>query len=268
MNRKLFLLASLLIVSGCTSHPIVDTNADFAFQYPLAIGNQWVYLREWTLQDVETGETQVLGRATDTCAVIRAEVLDGWNTFVLEQRYAEPRYDVLRSENWYANRSNGVFACAYRSVGGSGQPEPGRDENRSGSLLCQPWLGFPSAPSIHNDSLHRTTPPRLVLSYPPIISSRWVYVLDSEIPFRIEKTILGKWKVYLPVGTFDCYVVRWEYFDYDSGLKLEISMTDYISSIGLVKREIEWYESGVNDGWVGLYLDTYTLQSYSISSND
>jgi len=140
---------------------------------------------------------------------------------------------------------DGMYLYAYESPG-TMFPKLGftnklrYKENSFGNIWSlRQFLLYPViSVSIPIDSLNYEDPPLLVIKYPYKIGEQWPYRTNSEL-FRIDKKILEKDTVAVPLGNYDCYKIQYLYdFDLDNQWDDGIEIYDYIGQEGLLKRSI------------------------------
>jgi hypothetical protein len=75
-----------------------------------------------------------------------------------------------------------------------------------------------------------------------MVGSQWTYRSDYN-PWRIDKTVIGRKTIYVDIGAFYCYHIKWLYdFNHDGRWDDDIWIDDYISDEGLIKREISFVD--------------------------
>jgi hypothetical protein len=119
-----------------------------------------------------------------------------------------------------------------------------------------------------SDSLYYEDPPIEILKYPLVVGSQWTY--RNEFGMRIDRIVIGKKKIELDLGSYECYQIRWLYdYDGDGVWDDDIWMDDYINEEGLIKRELTALDlslmnpGGNISGTLDLYSE-YTLKELSL----
>ncbi|MFH1688490.1 MAG: hypothetical protein ABIE70_13340 [bacterium] len=212
------------------------TSGDFVF--PLAVGSWWEYETHlsWSYSGGGPGPLppDMLNRYR--CEVQRLDTLvGGIEAFYVHQDdmlIDDPR---VGSQVWLANHDDGLYS--YSGSGGIlGIPgDSGTVLNMTLAALQLPAMRIPDrlfAAYDENDS-------RLVLRYPLIEGSRWVYYSGSEDGwFLVEKEVTGRKTIDTPAGSFDCFEVTWKWTS-DGTWGDNVERVEYYAEVGLVYSRIE-----------------------------
>lgn len=235
-----------LVCSGSTD-PIVSDLSQFA--YPTEIGNQWEYHRVITLFNFRPNSifnSNLYPDTIDFHVTVKIENKQTLYDSIVAYKFVESGDSLsLRGESYYSNTIEGMYLCAYKSPG-TMLPKLGLTynlrykENSFGNLwnlrhfLLYPGMSTP----LQLDSLNYEDPPLLVIKYPYQIGEQWHLRIEPRI-FRIDKKIILKETVTVPLGQYECYKIQHLYdLDLDNQWDDGIVFFDYIGNKGLIKRTI------------------------------
>lgn len=221
------------------------------YVYPMNIGNRWIYSTEIirTNFDPESMENEFgfSESSTAICQVNGFQILrDSIETVVLGTTEQTDQYQYI-SHHYYQSTNDGLFIIAYQSAGGAiVYPKNGQK-----ARLKFKSLHFRNMIELSNfmqqaiplrktasDSIIFEIPPVQTLKYPLIEGSQWTYRYDFN-PWRIDKTVVGKTTIYLDMGAFECYHIKWLYdWDQNNEWDEDFWIDDYIGDEGLLKRKV------------------------------
>ncbi len=183
---------------------------------------------------VEIKEQTVVGDTIPVYALKMTETVNGRETYY--------------SWDYFNNRPGGLYSFAYSHPNGGGmQPRKltgdvrqYRFQNRTFASISE-LFRFIESPSqnqaLGSDSITLETPPFLCVKYPLSSGSEWLTTSPPTV-WPIGKKVLGCVDIQVPAGTFACAHILWRYdVDTNGVWDTNIEMHDYISQIGLVKRE-------------------------------
>ncbi|MGD9899636.1 MAG: hypothetical protein AB7T22_10985 [Calditrichaceae bacterium] len=267
-NLSVYFIMLLLITSftGCDD----DSNDNLNFEYPTTIGSKWHHQRIMQTINFDSDSLEQIYGFNDTTLIISeitgsAILRDSIETIVLNSD---------GSRHYYQVKTDGLYMIAYENAGVGALILPKRTLYTNLSFKNQHFSGLEEFSKVLlqqlpltklvSDSIIFEEPPALTLKYPLQTGTRWNY-RESNFPFKIEKQVTGQTILNLDIGSFECYRIQWYYdFDNDGFIDYDISIEDYISKEGLIKRSISAIDviNMNEDGQqVGLFdfFDTYTL---------
>ena len=273
-RSAIFILGSLLIFLSCD-----DNNPPPAFNYPLAAGNSWEYRRVMLATNFRPDSLSILLPDTMYIQVevqIPVELKDRKKATPIMARstlYDRELYNI----RFYRQDEKGLYHIAYLA----GNFVPGlpkakglafKFKGRLYNNLAQMSDALTTEPHLFksfSDSVIYNTPPSVALKYPLFIGSKWD--LTAEY-FRIEKTILDYTSVNVPAGDFDVYSIQWlYYFDYADKPDEDLTVFEFISEKGLVKRRLRLLNAvlttrmGEDIGYFD-YYENLELVSYNVAA--
>ena len=246
-----FIIFAALLFPSCFGeiNP-TEIPGDFS-QYPLKLGNSWQYERE--VKFINLRPDSVIGYLPDTAyqnsmsvTVPRKKTLLGSiETYVIREETDMGGSLVAFGEQYYANQHNGFYLHAYKGMS-SILPKNSNPTLKFKNKMYQnidqllleldiTWQ-FPANSAV--DSVIMEIPPLLILPYPLQIGQSWIY-REAGNPFKIVKKVITRETLNTSAGQFAVKVIQW-FYDYDNTgqWEEEISVLDYYSTIGLVKRSI------------------------------
>jgi len=223
------------------------------YTYPMQVGNQWHYKETLTRTNFdpdslasEYGFSEI---SYVNSKVLGTEILrDSIETLILGiSSPGEP--DVYASRDYYKATDEGLFIIAYSNAGGSliypKKPTSATIQFKSYRFKDMQELSefvqraLPLSKSV-SDSIIFEEPPVQTLKYPLTVGSQWTYRADYS-PWRIDKTVIGRKTIYVDIGAFYCYHIKWLYdWDHNGTWDEDIWIDDYLSDEGLIKRTISY----------------------------
>lgn len=250
------LLGAFFLLPGCADDP------PDGFSYPLALGNQWEYMREATsffysdsLKPDEVDSTRTYSSYLSVL-VTGTEVLDeSIETFVLRATVSDNEGIYQGEDYYYNNKEDGLYLYGYKGFGHFGFPviipktlEKGERQvniffkgmyfNSVWELLDLFQQELPVHYAVRSDSIILEEPPVKVLHYPLETGVSWTYRTSGN-PWRIDKHVEGEEQITVPAGEFVCYKIKWLYDIDDNGeWDTDIFTEDYIGQEGLVQRQM------------------------------
>lgn len=255
-------------------------------EYPVAVGNRWQYSDTGYYDNIFASDSSVLPQIIQD-GPIQVDIagdtmlnLDGsleqflmfahWNrSYFGGDCYdtALYRYKSGKLLLYDENPSCGGFYTP-RVVPGSAGATLNEDRMR----LIPTSSG---APGGIFTALGSPPPPELLsFEFPLRLGSTWTMRNASStgggFDLNIDKTVIDFENVDLDSESFECAVVRWVYHGGDSGLFTGIIVTDYVATVGLVKRTVAQlglvYTDETNS-YVAEYdrVQETALQSYHIA---
>jgi len=249
--RNLTIFFLLTAIFRCSKdYNLIDPSSDYF--YSLKIGNKWEYTGEFYAFNFRP-DTAGVTFPSDTILynsvveIVRTAILHGSiKTYVLLERLEEnDRY--FEGESYFNNREDGLYLYAYQgSVHAIPKPLALNEKRiyfkgryfshiREIARFIEKVIPFGYETS---DSLYYEDPPLQSLKYPVQIGSQWVYRKVGN-SWRIDKKILGKERIGVSAGEFNCYKIQWLYdVDNNGEWDDDIEFFDYICSDGLIRRDI------------------------------
>jgi len=259
------------------------TSSDFVF--PLAIGNSWSYTRKFykhncepdslpgSFRDTIFGSSTTLVQSLDT-------LLDSIEAYRLHTvsngNFGGSEYNSYRN-----NTQDGFYQYAY---GGTGIWPP-RVTSSNGTYLEFMGMRFRDLRELRDiilsnvnvamatrlDSIVYEDPPLQWLAYPLEIGQRWIFRDGNEgAALDMEMEVLSLENIQSPAGEFECFKIRWFLdFDNDGQWESNIDGYDYLSPVGVIRREFLFYNITVMDEQNVLlgtcdYVDEYELTDYHL----
>ncbi|MBL1214905.1 MAG: hypothetical protein HND52_16215 [Ignavibacteriae bacterium] len=259
----LMLLVSTAIYLSCSdsSNPGMPLPFGDDFSYPLKVGNKWSYDREWSNFNFRPDSAGTDFPFTDTTLYTKAEVfvdreeilMDSIITSVVITKDIENSMNFT-SSHFYQNTDDGLFILAY-DRGGSSISYPKMISNFTDDILIGSLESFQRISSLHGilSSVNKIISDTLRYEDPPVQSFKYPFKQDQEWTYRndyfiINKKVIGTEKVELPAGSFDCWKVQWIYDFANTGFNFgNITLYDYISSKGLIKRTLHIKDARISD---------------------
>jgi hypothetical protein len=242
----------IVILGGCGDKSGNLVIGDFA--YPLHVGQVWRYVgMEYTsfFQPESLAATYTTNYGIVSAVEVKEQTVVGDTIPVYALKMTETITGQATSYSWdyFNNRPGGLYSFAYSHPSGSGGMEPRkltRDECQyrfHGHVFASisELFRFIESPSqkqaLGSDSITLETPPFLCVKYPFSSGSEWLTTSPPTV-WPIGKKVLGRVDIQVPAGTFACAHILWRYdVDTNGVWDTNIEMHDYISQIGLVKRE-------------------------------
>lgn len=250
MKLKLFLklMSPLMLLVACIGQP----ENQIEFKYPLNGGDQWNYHRSFTFYNFSPDSFYIdLPFLNEFEIIVKNEGIESINDSLSAFKIVateKSEYGTSISVNYYQNRSDGLYLCAYNNSGGGVLILPKDVQKYS---ICykgykfkniikfiNSLTEFPNFNSTIGDSIVIENPHLTVLQYPLGLNSHWIY-RNNNNPWRIEKEIIGAEDVFVSPGRFYCYKIQWLYdMDNDNVWDDDIFIYDYVATIGLVRRQL------------------------------
>jgi len=281
-KANILFLTLLLLFSSC----ILDTDDKNISMYPLKVGNQWDYIREWNLYFYnEISNIKVysdtITYTSDVSVSVTAKMNLNGNRDVYKVDGSEStNVGIATTTNYYKNKDDGLYIYAYSSGGGP-RILP---KNTTGNKVCFKGMQFDSFKKLSDyvqsiTPLYRTTSDSIIfedpilksIQYPIEIGSQWTY-REEDNPWRMDKKVISYDNIQIDIGNFDCHTIQFIYdIDRDGVWDDDIWINDYISKEGLIKREINVlgmiestieYPGGTGRKFDGINI--YTLTSYEL----
>ena len=228
---SIFLLTAFL--SGC-DHDGDEFDKPFEhYKYPLDAGNSWTYEYRVFSGDEEI----VVARIPEvTVEVLGHDEFAPGETGIHIITYAEG-YDTAHT--WYRQESDGLYMQAYRSPIFAIDPKRG---NQSLGFPVSSALLDPPFRQLQTDSIYIESQPLLSVPYPFRIGFRWLYRSEEIGPWVIRKEVIGQETAeYLGESSL-AMIVEWKSYPSDY-VAWDYTITDEISGIGLVRREVQIHDS-------------------------
>ena len=230
MKIKIISVIVLLIILGC-SNPTAPYFE--SYQYPLNLNTMWTYERTVTHSNVQPdtvqlwfpmvmkGSAKIQTAGIDTIDTdIEVIVLKASSVDSMNPQFTDSATFLFRNEE------DGLYE--YGNSGGNlavpiSRP-PTEDEIRQ--RLLQNIKVKNSSTTSTNSEIKQS------LKYPIALNSSWMFIDTTNFIFSINKKIIRYEKLQYAFGIKTCFVVEWIYSNPD------ITVIDYISDIGLMKRTI------------------------------
>ena len=219
--KKLLLIFCLIYFVGCSKlqNPVQPIGGDMI--YPLAIGNEWSYVRLFSVLNYRPfqpnvtppRDTTIFGR--DVVRITRQDTLhDSISTFVLlDILYEDAR--SFPSEAYFNNKEDGLYFYAYKNAN---HAVPKATLSRKIHFKGRYFNSISEITSLitnvgwsnnsTDDSIRFENPPLKSLPRVYRIGDQWTYRENGK-PFRIDKKIVGKELLQTHGGNFECYKVQW-----------------------------------------------------------
>lgn len=265
------------------STPLMRFKTGHRFTYPLAVGLRWIYWHE-IHSYADSPQSDPMYRDTGRAAVgivattTLFDSLDVYDFHIIEQVGVE-----YHTCHFYLNNTeDGLYTYGYTDPSSIA---PRREVDPDGTAFVFGGRSFASPAHLFaflrgestDPAAKRPGPtadgylPTESYAYPLRPGHQWTYryYTDDGYPFRIDKKVIGRQRVTVPAGTFDCFVIQWFWdFDEDGQWEAGIDGYDYVATQGLVKREffvgkvgVVTYEHPDGTGTYDFY-DGYTLTDY------
>ena len=237
------LMIFVIFIMSCSTES--NSHTDWEFEYPLTIGNNWQYNSIYEIDYDENCEAlgyqdkSITGEATVQISSFET-ILDSLNVFNFETTYIEE--DILNHSKEYYNKSNNSFICYAYDNSENFTPKNNNkkikfkfndklyDNIQQIFTILQKGYDVYDKNSIVYD-------PSISLQYPFEINNKWIS-RQSNNPWKVEKEIIGKKRISLPAGEFDCWEIQWTFPESD--WNNDIDFRDYVSKEGLIKRIINY----------------------------
>ncbi len=247
--KSISIFCILILMAGCnqSTEPGTDTA-----RYPFSANIEWDYTAEISETNFQstidtaafrdtayswTGTIRCSGPVTLHDSIITwelhaSETLEGYQAS--DEYYAFDN-DTLRLIAHAANRyTSGFFPkrgeeFSYRVAGRNFHSA----EELSAAFLTDGLIGTISSTA---DSLIFDESPRKILVYPLFPGKSWEYVNSGF--FRIEKEVLGTVPIRIGMVSYDTYDILWKWDFGDGTWDSTFTQHDYISTSGLLKREL------------------------------
>lgn len=220
-------------------------------EYPLEVGSEWTYRLSRIYENVYPDSVRDL--LVDTLVSSSgARVISSFDTTMGSEVKS-----VYAVEEFY---DDGSFSCQDTVI--FEHTDKHLLRYRSYSTLCSP-SATPRATAtsqpmiVVNNAFNRLFQvnsslnlPDTTLEYQTSIGDSWrVYGEDvslAAISPSAEKTVIGSERLITPAGEFQCMITLTQSYDGNDGTPNEtIKLIDYISDIGLVRRDIVFYDISI-----------------------
>jgi hypothetical protein len=245
-------IVSILIVFLFLSCSKAPYESDMILSYPLETGTVWEYSR--TMSEVNfrpsipgasfrettyisSGYVRVIGEKIFYDTVRTKQVLEvshGLQTVGSEKYYLE------KPEALYLYGYKGGNTFTPKTSNSVGYKFKGIQFNNPHEILkyLERLQGGPNKKLL--DSVTIEPIPLIVYKFPIEVGSQWNYCKRiTNVPFLIDKKVVGTELVHLPIGVFNTYVIRWLYdLNDDNAYDTNFEFYDYVCEEGLIKREI------------------------------
>lgn len=282
--RLSILLFILFFIAGCSNNNSNYPSASMT--YPMKVGNSWDYTREFIEVEVDHPD-QVYKRATGEFYIEFTTVdtlVNGQPAFRLyesweEQIITEQDTSTYQgaTNTWYKENDYGLYVVAYGASNSAVSPKVapqntyrhGRVRINDSDLFNLRLENLAEWQTSTIDTIKYEVSPPKTLRYPMDLFIEWYY-RQPYSPFTIKKEIIGRTAVTSTAGSFDCFIVRW-LGDMNDDEIVDYTIKDYISEIGLVKRNIV-FEDFDKYNANNVYLGTFDIEieceltSYQVNS--
>lgn len=209
--------------------------------YPMNQGSEWHYQRTMFLTKYASNYSD---KVVDVDTFHQAYRIRVTKDTVLNDTMYTTSFEIVDKENhnykgqqYYYMDKEGLKL--YATGGSSGPIIIGKSATDVDSNPLFSMGSFPEyLPSVQNNNLMYSIPPRLSLQFPLTEDSYWTCIQgNSSRNWRIDKKVAGRELLQVGNRKFSCFRVEWLYFDYvkDS----DINVTDWIAKEGLVQRIVE-----------------------------
>lgn len=247
-NTTLFALCiSMLIIFTACKKEVSDTES---FKFPFKVGNQWTYKRTQEIKNVIA--TDANKTVHDTTIIKEVHII--LNEYIHEDTGEKSIQLASTVENWthfsYYLNSNGVLYSIYGHGAGLDYTDlfPHDLDKFFCNTVFRPKILLKSATA-------QSDYKEAVLKFPMEVNSKWV--CD---PFKnITKEVTGFEKVNFNSVGYDSYKIEYTYLK-DSTAKT----VDYISKIGLMKRDVIIKQVNIDGKGYGDYHETWELMDYKL----
>jgi len=246
---------AVLGLVGCDSDS--DKNRpDMEFDYPLTIGSSWQYERIFSVFFDEeahaNGLTDLVFNSVGSVEIMGSEVLfDNIEVYDFASSLTEEDNQPRLSNSYYNYDNNSLICYGYIN---SGLLDPKSNNvkkyyNFDNKKFSNPQeiISYLESGLVRNelskdDSIYYD--PAKCYVFPLYEDQEWNY-RNSDDSWKIVKTVIGKEKVEVPAGKFDCWKIQWSYPE--SSWVNDIEYYEYVSQEGVVKRVIELRNSTITD---------------------
>lgn len=240
--------------------------------YPLAVGNEWKYYREFNFIDDSTLTDSLIASDYVKMRVDRNETLtNGDVTFAIEYEDSTNATITNTGTSFYYINSTGLYNPAY--IFGSGfqvylsQPAP--------ILFKVGEMEFHSPADMFNtltngttraiDSIIFDTPPRWTIKNPLVLNELWTYI---TYPWLIKKKYVGDETISTAFGNVSCKKIEWLYDLNNDGTWDDIHVWQYISPTkGMLKETFNAWGVWTYSNGDTLGIGTFVDESIAISIN-
>lgn len=243
--KKFFSFTLVLIITlfNCNKSP---TGYDGSYYYPLETGLVWNYEQKFQMKnyrpfDLNYPYTPDTGEIVENFRVLsegKYKFENGVATFILSAIPLNHYY--YKSTNYYISKPEKLYRYAYKSYGYEVLPKS--SGNLKYLLNGKHFNNIPSiidyATGIINkfqDSVYIEPTPRLVYKFPLKIGSKWNFV-DIDGMLKIDKEVIEKKFINVLAGKFLAFVIKWHYYYNGQQNSINISVLEYLSEKGLLKR--------------------------------
>jgi hypothetical protein len=158
------------------------------------------------------------------------------------------------------NQDAGLYYYGYKNAGGMGIPlsshgkryrfkhlEFGSIQEIQSFMLSLTKGISPDIYSRSDSTIYWEETPLQSLAYPLNIDVQWNFRPSSD-PWKMDKKVIGKEKINLSLGDFDCYKIKWLYDIDENGVwDDDIYIYDYISASGLIRRILTTEDIAITD---------------------
>lgn len=241
---KIFLTIILItLFFSCTESPI---GYDGYYNYPLETDIMWNYkyiieitnYRPLDPNDPYIPDTNVIVENIRILSEGKYIFENGTVTFRLSE--LPLIYKNHKNTNYYISKPQELYRYAYKGMGSLAFPKTNKNLkflfnrkyfNNTHSLIDY----ITGIVNTNQDSIYIEPTPRLVYKYPLTIGSKWNFV-DITGVMRIDKEVIGKEILNIPAGSFQVSVIKWYYDLKNLEGSEDISVLEYVSKEGLIKR--------------------------------
>ena len=232
------LLVIILLIQSCKDP---ETLPDRLTSYPMNIGTEWIYDREFIIKkyESETSEDSIENdtmRFTISVRISKDTTLR--DSIAVTEFIANEIGTQLYSKEYFKLDKDGLKTYAYIPTGQYAF-EKKKNAEIIGNIKFKTFQLEPVIIDNEGDNFYFYDTPRLSLKLPLSVGDKWTYLSPTEFNnLQIEKEVLGFERLKFSFGTFDCFKIKYNNTGIEGIERLEI--IDWVSVQGLIKRQIKF----------------------------
>ncbi len=246
-NSIIFIIIIAGVLLSCKQNKIKKS-----FKFPFDIGNEWTYKRTQELKNVSPNHDSITN-THDTTIVYEVKVIlnkyineeTGEETIQVES-ILEDQYGVTRFYEYYLHTDQGLYLSS------------------TAHSACIDYIYlFPHGLSkyfgtnIYNSEKNKlVSVDKFTLQYPLEIGSTWTCDRTND---ELIKEVVSKEEIIFGSEKYECFKINYNNIE-DPGS----TATEYISNLGLMKRDIYIPNINISNKAVGDYYETFELIDYDL----
>jgi hypothetical protein len=265
-NRIVFFTIALL-TAACGDRDSV--NPDPILSYPMEVGTEWVYSREFIINYYESEASDRITGWDSSRQEIRVWIEKDTvlqDTIQLLQFISLDPVSLENSKEYYRVEKQGLTKYAYENPGMIVFAK--KSSTVPAAFFNAVLSNILSMPDAAGADLYFYSTPRLSLKLPLERNSKWAYLNPSGPgSAQIDKEVTGTSRVKIPGGSFDCFRITYTYTNVSPEF-VQATRNDWVSKEGLIKRQIRTEKiplaSGIGNTVYCSIIETLMLTEFNL----